>query len=288
VISVEEAQEVIAVAEAQTEAKALFCMEALMYRCHPLTRKLVQLVNEKVVGDIKLITATYTASIEKKANPKEGGAIRNLGCYPVSLVRLLAGEPTEILGTGRVSETSGNDNQASVILKFANNVMAVVSTADDVEMTWKFNILGTEGSIDVISNPWKPEQGDNKIIITSHDSHEQSELIVSTDHPLYAYQIDVVGNYHLGNYPVDEMRISLADSLGNVRVVEEWRSQVIPHGLSLTLQSRENYKPLLMGGYFSASDAAERKTLVVAADEKLGDESDLQSRNVMGFGGGVA
>src|SRR3990167_4502758 len=118
VISIEDAREVIAVIEKTN----VFCMEALMYRCHPFTKKLQELIQSKIIGDIKLYNATYTANISDIANPTAGGSIRNLGCYPISLVRLLAkAEPIEICGSGRMSQKNETDNQASVILKFEDN-----------------------------------------------------------------------------------------------------------------------------------------------------------------------
>lgn len=69
VISIEEAHEVISV----IEKSKVVCMEALMYRCHPFIQKLQELVQSKIIGDIKLYNATYTANISEIANPTAGG-----------------------------------------------------------------------------------------------------------------------------------------------------------------------------------------------------------------------
>lgn len=109
-----------------------------------------EIISSKVIGDVKLYNATYTAHIADFANPTAGGSIRNLGCYPISLIRLLANaEPIEIQGTGRMNHKNNTDNQASVILKFDDASMAVVSTADDINMSWQFDVYGTKGSLKV-------------------------------------------------------------------------------------------------------------------------------------------
>lgn len=223
VVSVKEAKEVISVVEKEN----VLCMEALMYRYHPFIHKLQEMINEKIIGDIKLMTAAYTANIAKLANPICGGAIRNLGCYPVSLVRLLANaEPMEILSHGRMDQQNQNDNQASTLLKFENGILAVVSTADDMEMCWQFDVYGTTGNLKVISNPWMPNDKENKILLYRNNKENPVEINVTAEKPLYTYQFDTM-SYHIMQEKLTEHDgISLQDSLGNVSVLETWLEQV--------------------------------------------------------------
>jgi predicted dehydrogenase len=223
VVSITDAQEVISF----IKTSKVFCMEALMYRCHPFTKKLQELIQSKILGDIKLYNATYTANISEIANPVAGGSIRNLGCYPISLVRLLTNaEPTEICSMGRLSQKNHTDNQASVILKFEDNSMAVVSTADDIEMFWQFDIYGTSGSLKVITNPWKPDH-QNKLLIFRNGESEPQELNITAEKSLYTYQIDIVSeNIKYKKNKVENTGISLLDSLGNTIVIEKWLEQV--------------------------------------------------------------
>ena len=72
-------------------------MEAFMYRCHPQTQALVDLLKQKTIGDVRVIQATF--SFRGGFNPDSrlyknslaGGGILDIGCYPGSIVRLLAG-----------------------------------------------------------------------------------------------------------------------------------------------------------------------------------------------------
>jgi predicted dehydrogenase len=223
VISIDEAREAVSVIEKSN----VFCMEALMYRCHPFTKKLQELVQSKLIGEIKLYVATYTANIADIANPIAGGSIRNLGCYPISLVRLLANaEPIEISAIGRMSQNNKTDNQASAILKFADNSMAVISTADDIEMFWQFDIYGTEGNLKVITNPWLPTCDNNKIIICRNIEKNPIEINVKTAKSLYTYQIDIIGKNIMNMDMSGDGGISLLDSMGNTIVLETWLEQV--------------------------------------------------------------
>lgn len=221
VISTQEAHEVIAV----IKKLKVFCLEALMYRYHPFTKKLQEIIQDKIIGNVKLYNAVYTATISEIANPAAGGSIRNLGCYPVSLVRLLANaEPVEITGLGRMSSKNNTDNQASVILKFADESLAVISTADDIKMCWQFDVYGTKGHLKVISNPWLPDMENNKIQIYLNDQDMPQEITISAEKSLYTYQIDAM-NSLIKNENI-EAPVSLLDSLGNTIVLENWREQI--------------------------------------------------------------
>ncbi len=149
VITTAEAEEVLAALKNTN----VVCMEALMYRHHPQTLKLKEIVTSGALGEIKYCNAAYAANIAHFANPTAGGSIRNLGCYPVSLIRyLLNGEPESILATGRVNAAINSDNQAVAIMQFGNNIFATTAAADDMEMHWQFELHGTKGSLKMISN----------------------------------------------------------------------------------------------------------------------------------------
>lgn len=218
---------------AAVEANGVFCMEALMYRCHPLISRLQDVMSKQVLGKIKLFTAVYTADIVNLANPIAGGAILNLGCYPVSLIRLLAGvslgrkiaEPVEIASIGRM-HANHNDTQAGLMMKFENESMAVVTTADDISMHASFEIIGTEGNLRFDTNPWLPEQRNNRFIIHQYKTGEAAEVNVTADLSLYAYQIDTV-SCHILQGAKQCSSVSWQDTLGNMRVLDTWRRSVI-------------------------------------------------------------
>lgn len=223
VVSIKEAHEVLSIIEKSN----VFCMEALMYRCHPFTKKINEVIQNKIIGEVKLYNATYTAHISDVANPTAGGSIRNLGCYPISLIRLLANaEPIEICGTGRLNRENNTDNQASVILKFADDSLAVVSTADDIKMTWQFDVYGTKGHLKVITNPWMPNCDNNKILIQLTNEPAPIEINVNAEKSLYTYQIDCVNTQIINRDALKFDGISLSDSLGNTIILETWLQQV--------------------------------------------------------------
>src|SRR5258708_15012337 len=78
----------------------VFLMEAYMYRCHPQTTKLLELIRSGEIGQVGVIQATF--SFRPDAHPESrllnnalvGGGIRNAGGYCISMARLIPGAPT--------------------------------------------------------------------------------------------------------------------------------------------------------------------------------------------------
>lgn len=205
----------------------VFCMEALMYRSHPLTEKIVSLLNNAVIGEVKHYQALYTADIASVANPTAGGAIRNLGCYPVSLIRLLAGEPLSLIGSGYTRDNNKEkDAQASLILTLPNNVQATVTTADNLPFSWLFAIYGSKGNLRVVTNPWLPNQTNNIIEIYGPENILKETITVTADKPLYSYQIDIMGECINNPNQRGKVGISLKDSLNNMKILDQWREQI--------------------------------------------------------------
>ena len=80
-------------------ANDVFLMEAFMYRCHPQIAKLIELIGQKAIGDVKMIQATFSFHGPKPFHPDSrltsnalgGGGILDVGSYTVSFARLIAG-----------------------------------------------------------------------------------------------------------------------------------------------------------------------------------------------------
>src|SRR6476659_9974653 len=89
---------------AAAEATGKVLSEAFMYRYHPQTARLVELVRSGAIGELRVIRSTFSYSLYDTANIRlrtdaEGGSLMDVGCYCVSGARLLAGEPESVAAT---------------------------------------------------------------------------------------------------------------------------------------------------------------------------------------------
>ena len=232
VLNLHEMEEVLSICKT---TPSLICAEALMNLYHPFMLDLKRTISEQI-GEIVSFNATYTCNIAGVANANFGGAIRNLGCYPVSLIRFLLGEePTEIIiHSGKIGEDD-NIRKASMTLKFPGNIQATISTADDepaqsLEIFSSCKIVGTLGTIEILTNPWLPGEK-NSVLIQDPDG-ECKKMNFTASNSLYTYEIDAVGSavfarnssYHRTE-PQPTTLVSSAFSKGNVAILEEWEAK---------------------------------------------------------------
>ena len=143
----------------------VFAGEAFMYRVHPQTAKLIELVKSGVIGDIRIIRSSFgfnMGSVRPEhrlfANETAGGGILDVGGYPVSMARLIAGaadgkpflDPDKVSGVAHLGQT-GVDEWASAVLKFPNNIIAEVSCSIMANQDNTLRIIGSEGRIEAVS-----------------------------------------------------------------------------------------------------------------------------------------
>ncbi len=218
----------------------VFLMEAYMYRCHPLMREVLERLKSGAIGKIQHVRADFGFRVER--DPKHrlfdpklgGGSILDVGGYPVSFARLIAGivddtpfaEPIRIDANGIVGP-HGADELASALLTFASGLTAQVTSAVHHEVGTEAVIYGEHGKL-VLPDPWIP-QGDRQALSTSFTIVPYggpAEVVeVGTDKPTYAVEAELVAD-SLPNLEPAWPAMSWQDTLGNVRVLDAWRSAV--------------------------------------------------------------
>ncbi len=137
--------EAMAVTEA-ARAHHIFLMEAFMYRCHPQTAALIELIRSGAIGDVRLIQASFGFTTTPDPTRRlfnhalGGGGILDVGCYPVSMARLIAGvatgqafaDPLEVKGTAQIGAVSRVDEYAVAVARFPGGILAELATGVQV------------------------------------------------------------------------------------------------------------------------------------------------------------
>ncbi len=131
--------------------------EAFMYRHNPQTKLLTQLVDDGVIGELRLIRSTFSYSLHDAANIRlrpdvEGGSLMDVGCYCVSGSRLLGGEPELVSGQQYVGP-SGTDWVFAGTLRFPSGVLASFDCGTTLPERDELEAVGTEGSL-FLDDPW--------------------------------------------------------------------------------------------------------------------------------------
>lgn len=224
--------EAMAVAEAVRENKVFF-MEAFMYRAHPQTARIVEIIRSGVLGEIRLVQASFafnsSFSPESRLYQQElgGGGILDVGCYPMSMVRLVAGaavglpfaEPTELRALGSLHPESGVDVRATALLSFKSGILAQISTGIDGAHENSLRIHGSAGTL-FVPTPWLPQQ---QTYLTLVVGGKEERIEIATEAPLYSFEIDAVAAHTAeGEAPA----MPIADTLGNMAALDQWRKAI--------------------------------------------------------------
>ncbi len=143
-----------------SEHNHTFMMEAMWIRFMPSIKKVLSVISSGAIGDIVSVKASL--SYKQEPTPASswvpgGGALFELGIYPVFLCTLLLGRPEYVQATGR-KHPSGEDEFFSAFLSYENGQYGFIETNKITRGDSHAVIMGDKGSVQ-IKNPWnvKPE-----------------------------------------------------------------------------------------------------------------------------------
>lgn len=210
-----------------------FLMEAFMYRCHPQTLTMQALCDSGDIGEVKHIEATFGFNAPYKPESRlfssdlAGGGIMDVGCYPVSIARLIMGsEPEDITVSGALTE-SGVDAYSTALLRFSGDRSASIGTGVQLGLDNQVRIYGSRGRI-TLDAPWHPGKLGRDWSFTLDRDGSKPETISGSCEPLYVLEADEVARC-LAEGSIESPHMTHADSLGNATVLDNWRA-----GLNLT------------------------------------------------------
>jgi predicted dehydrogenase len=140
------------------DAAGLVLMEAFMYRHHPQTALVADLVRGGAIGRLVSVLSTFTFALGDLTNVRaiaelDGGALMDTGCYCISGSRLLAGEPTSVLAEQVIGST-GVDMATYATLRFPGDVVAQFETSFLAPRRQWLEAVGEDGVL-VASAPWR-------------------------------------------------------------------------------------------------------------------------------------
>ncbi len=200
--------------------------EAIAYYSHPQTVEILNLIKNDEIGQIRKIESNF--GFEAKFNPESrlfnkklgGGAIFDLGCYPISFAMLFSKNPKDIKIQNKELEFSSsevdNDAKAKLICDESYECEIHVSIKNNLNNICK--IHGSKGYINVL-NPWLPNK--NSQIEVSSNKHFYVKSIKS-NLSIYANQIKNVSEAFLEKSNNKFNLFDINKSLINMNLMEIW------------------------------------------------------------------
>lgn len=195
----------------------VWLMEGFMYRFHPQIAKLKQMVDAGDVGKISVIRSAWgfwLDDLEDIRYQKElgGGALMDVGCYCVNIIRLLTGqEPICVRGVAHLNKQKGVDETFAGILRFPKSEIGLLDCGFRRQFRENLEIIGESGTLELPA-PFVP--GDSPAILRRG---EETETIVSETASHYRIMVE-----HFADCVLDdrEPRYSPTDSLSNMHVID--------------------------------------------------------------------
>lgn len=204
--------------------KGLFLMEALWTRFFPAIQRVRRWIQDGRVGQLKHIVADFSFAAHyspdgRLFNPAlAGGALLDLGIYPISLVTLFLGSPEKIEGTAIIGET-GVDEEDHIHLEFSGGATAELRCGLRENRPVLATIEGTEGCITIHERFHHPD----RISLRSRGAKTVSETF-PTEGAGYHYQIAAVSQ-SIREGMSEHTAMPLADTLCNLKVMDSLRHQ---------------------------------------------------------------
>jgi predicted dehydrogenase len=173
-INAADAAEIVSLAQ----TKGLIVMEAMWTRFLPHMCRIRKIIAAGTIGEVRSLTADHRQKLpdspKHRLNALElgGGALLDLGVYPISFTWDIMGKPVSIKASATFRET-GADAQVATIFHYASGAMATTLSSSDSAGPNRASIVGTKGRIDIDPVWYSPTtfrvyDNDNTLVETFH------------------------------------------------------------------------------------------------------------------------
>jgi xylose dehydrogenase (NAD/NADP) len=211
-LSVDEVDRIAAAAERADR----IAVEAFMYLHHPQTLRALELAASGVLGHLELVHGTFSFLLSQEDDPRidpsmGGGSLWDVGCYPVSLARRIAGEEPDGLQAFARFDEQGVDRTFVGQLHFPGGLLAQFDSGFAAPDRERVEIVGGEGRL-VLDSPFLPEPDGPPPSLTLWRGQESTRIEVDSVDQYGAEVDDLTAAILDGTRP----RVDLAFSRGTI------------------------------------------------------------------------
>jgi len=212
-----------------TEAttRNLFLMEAIWTRFMPSIEKVLELLNEKTIGEITSIQADFGFRSEFNSESRlynkklAGGSLLDIGIYPIFLSLLTLGIPTAIKAMARMTSTNV-DSFCAMLFDYTNGEKAILSSTLETDTPTEAYIHGTKGIIKLHNRFHQPTT------ITLFKNNEETVFELPYTGNGYFHEIEEV-NTCFQNGRTESSKLPLAFSEQLIEIIDRVKSHIGLH-----------------------------------------------------------
>lgn len=212
----------------------IFFLESIPYTVHPQILEVLKLLKNNVIGKITNIKSNFGSdkglpSKNKRLFNKDlgGGAILDLGCYPISISNIIANyDSNKKKMTPIIKNVSGElhklgiDLNAKAELTYDNSIISEISVSLNKNLDNTTKIIGTKGIIKIL-NPWTPGK---KSFLEVYRNNDVNKIEVNSKFDLFTNQINFFNNCAKNkklnvNYPA----MNIDNSVNYLKLITKWK-----------------------------------------------------------------
>ncbi|HMQ30772.1 MAG TPA: Gfo/Idh/MocA family oxidoreductase [Chloroflexaceae bacterium] len=160
----------------------VWLMEAFMYRFHPQTLRLQELLAAGAVGEVRLVRASFAFSVSDPANVRlsaelAGGALMDVGCYCVNAARMVVGQRPARAFAAATWAPSGVDETLAGTLEYPSGALAQVACSLRASRHHQLQVVGSDGILELDEVFTVPANRPTLIRLVRGAAQDQIELV---------------------------------------------------------------------------------------------------------------
>jgi predicted dehydrogenase len=200
-------------------------IEAFMVRFHPQWQRVRALLREGRIGQVRALQSAFTFPVANPGNVRNrleygGGALYDVGCYPIVTARYLLGdEPERVIAQVDRDPASGVDRLSSGLVVFPGGAHLLLTSALQLALYQRVVVLGTQGRIEILVPFTPPKEHACRIVIDPGTALDGSPAVTEEFTAVDQYQLQcdhaaaVFRNQATQEFPIE-------DAIANMRVID--------------------------------------------------------------------
>ncbi|MGM0566959.1 MAG: Gfo/Idh/MocA family protein [Bacteroidota bacterium] len=208
----------------EAKSRNLYLMEGIWTRFIPATEKLIEILNQKIIGEVFSVRADF--GFKGDFNPESrlynkklgGGSLLDIGIYPVYLSLLTLGIAKDLKAMARMTQT-GVDSYCSMLFNYENGSKAILESTTEANTPTEAFIYGSKGSIKLHSRFHHTEK------LTISRNGEKEILDIKYEGNGYIHEIKEA-NRCLINQEVESPKLPLKTSLNLISLIDRVKEEI--------------------------------------------------------------
>ncbi len=206
--------------------------EAIAYRSHLQTKKIIELIKNNEIGEIERIEAYFGFKVKKIKKESRlfnkdlgGGAILDVGCYPISFFNLFCkkNEKLKFIKSKGTFSSTGVDDESEIEVLVGNDIGGYCKVSFKENLKNYCKIYGKKGII-IVSSPWLPSQ---KSYIEINIGNSYYKKFITSKKSIYATQIETISSLFLDKEIDRNYCVDINESVEIMRILDEWKTSLI-------------------------------------------------------------